>query len=80
MKYFLDFEATQFSHRIISIGAVCENGHSFYSLVKPESKYKISKKINRKILNKKIIVINKNIYNVKKLKNIIKLIDNRING
>ena len=45
MKYFLDFEATQFSHRIISIGAVCENGHSFYSLVKPENKYKISKKI-----------------------------------
>ena len=45
MKYFLDFEGTQFSHRIISIGAVCENGHSFYSLVKPESKYKISKMI-----------------------------------
>ena len=43
MKYFLDFEGTQFSHRIISIGAVCENGHSFYSLVKPESKYKIGK-------------------------------------
>ena len=45
MEYFLDFEGTQFSHRIISIGAVCENGHSFYSLVKPESKYKISKMI-----------------------------------
>lgn len=42
MKYFLDFEGTQFSHRIISIGATCENGHSFYSLVKPNSKYKIS--------------------------------------
>lgn len=42
MKYFLDFEGTQFSHRIISIGATCENGHSFYSLMKPESKYKIS--------------------------------------
>lgn len=45
MKYFLDFEGTQFNHRIISIGAVCENGHSFYSLVKPESHYKITELI-----------------------------------
>lgn len=42
MKYFLDFEGTQFNHQIISIGVVCENGHSFYSLVQPVSKYKIN--------------------------------------
>ena len=35
MKYFIDFEATQFSGEIISIGCVDENGREFYSLVKP---------------------------------------------
>jgi DNA polymerase III alpha subunit (gram-positive type) len=38
MKYFLDFEATQFSERIISIGCVSEKGDSFYTLVKPAKK------------------------------------------
>lgn len=38
MKYFIDFEATQFSNYIISIGCVRENGDEFYSLVKPASK------------------------------------------
>ena len=33
MKYFIDFEATQFSNEIISIGCVDENGRTFYSLV-----------------------------------------------
>ena len=35
MNYFIDFEATQFSGEIISIGCVDENGGQFYSLVKP---------------------------------------------
>lgn len=38
MKYFIDFEATQFSNYIISIGCVRENGDEFYSLVKPVGK------------------------------------------
>lgn len=35
MKYFIDFEATQFSGDIISVGCVDEMGRRFYSLVKP---------------------------------------------
>ena len=35
MKYFIDFEATQFSSEIISVGCVDENGREFYSLVQP---------------------------------------------
>lgn len=38
MIFSLDFEATQFSERIISIGCVAENGNTFYSLVKPAKK------------------------------------------
>lgn len=38
MKYFIDFEATQFSNEIIAVGCVNEKGDTFYSLVKPESK------------------------------------------
>lgn len=38
MKYFIDFEAAQFSNRIISIGCVRENGDKFYSLVNPSTK------------------------------------------
>lgn len=38
MKYFLDFEATQFSNEIIAIGCVNENNQTFYSLVKPKKK------------------------------------------
>lgn len=33
MNFFIDFEATQFSNHIISIGCVSENGEKFYSLV-----------------------------------------------
>lgn len=48
MKYFIDFEAMQFSNYIISIGCVREDGDTFYSLVKPASKdnNKISKFIS----------------------------------
>ncbi len=35
MIYFIDFEATQFSGEIISMGCADENGRRFYSLVKP---------------------------------------------
>ena len=35
MQYFIDFEATQFSGEIISLGCVDENGRQFYSLMKP---------------------------------------------
>ena len=35
MKYFIDFEATQFSGEIISIGCVDETGREFYTLLKP---------------------------------------------
>lgn len=38
MKYYLDFEATQYSRKIISIGCVDETGRIFYSLVRPRSK------------------------------------------
>lgn len=35
MKYFIDFEATQYSEEIISVGCVREDGETFYSLVRP---------------------------------------------
>lgn len=35
MKYFMDFEATQFSGFIIQIGCVNENGEQFQTLVRP---------------------------------------------
>ena len=43
MKFYLDFEATRFSNRIISIGCVAENGNTFYTLVKPVNKAKVDK-------------------------------------
>ena len=38
MKFYLDFEATQFSNQIISIGCVAESGATFYTLVQPHKK------------------------------------------
>lgn len=38
MKYFIDFEATQFSNEIISIGCVNEKNQTFYSLVQSKKK------------------------------------------
>lgn len=38
MQYFIDFEATQFSERIISIGCIAANGETFKTLVKPVTK------------------------------------------
>lgn len=35
MKFYVDFEATQFGNRIISIGCVAENGNTFNTLCKP---------------------------------------------
>lgn len=42
MNFFIDFEATQFSQRIISIGCVAENGERFSTLVKPVNKDKVN--------------------------------------
>jgi inhibitor of KinA sporulation pathway (predicted exonuclease) len=38
MNFFIDFEATQFTNEIISIGCVAENGDTFYSKVRAEGK------------------------------------------
>ena len=38
MNYFVDFEATQFSNEIISIGCVDQNGREFYSEVRARKK------------------------------------------
>jgi DNA polymerase III epsilon subunit-like protein len=43
MNFYLDFEATRFSNRIISIGCVAENGATFDTLVKPVNKAKVDK-------------------------------------
>jgi inhibitor of KinA sporulation pathway (predicted exonuclease) len=37
MHFFIDFEATQYSEEIISVGCVREDGETFYSLVAPVS-------------------------------------------
>lgn len=42
MKYFIDFEATQYSNEIISIGCVDKNGREFYSLVQPHKMEKLT--------------------------------------
>ena len=41
MNYYIDFEATQFKHKIISIGCVSDNGKTFQTLVKPVNKAKV---------------------------------------
>ena len=38
MRFFVDFEATQFSERIISIGCIADNGATFSTLVQPARK------------------------------------------
>lgn len=43
MKYFIDFEATQFTQEIISIGCVNENGKEYYSLIKPKKMKNLTK-------------------------------------
>lgn len=40
MKFFLDFEANQFSNRIISIGCISETGETFHTYVNPREKLK----------------------------------------
>ena len=42
MNFYLDFEATQFSERIISIGCVSETGKTFQTLVKPVNGDKVN--------------------------------------
>lgn len=43
MKYFIDFEATQYTGEIISVGCVDERGREFYTLVKPHKIKKLTK-------------------------------------
>jgi DNA polymerase III epsilon subunit-like protein len=43
MKYFIDFEATQYNHEIISVGCIREDGKTFYSLVKPKKLNSLTK-------------------------------------
>lgn len=38
MKFYIDFEATQYSERIINIGCIASNGATFSTLVKPTRK------------------------------------------
>lgn len=45
MNYYIDFEATRFSNKIISIGCVNSYGERFYTLVKPKNE-KIDKFIS----------------------------------
>ena len=47
MNFYLDFEATQFGNKIISIGCTNENGAKFKTLVKPPKGYKITEFITR---------------------------------
>lgn len=42
MNFYLDFEATQFSERIISIGCIADNGARFETLVKPVKNEKVN--------------------------------------
>lgn len=43
MNFYLDFEATRFSNRIISIGCVAGTGETFETYVKPGDKKKVDK-------------------------------------
>lgn len=43
MNFYIDFEATQFSEEIISIGCVADNGNTFNRLVKPSNMKKVTK-------------------------------------
>lgn len=47
MNFYLDFEATQFSERIISIGCVNDIGESFKTLVKPVNGAKVNEFITK---------------------------------
>lgn len=45
MRYFIDFEATQYTHEIIQIGCVREDGKEFSALVKPRKLKHVTKNI-----------------------------------
>jgi len=47
MNFYLDFEATQYSNRIISIGCIADNGDKFQTLVKPVNNEKVGKFITQ---------------------------------
>ncbi len=47
MKFYLDFEATDFTDEIISIGCVAETGSTFYRVVIPSNYNNITKRIRK---------------------------------
>lgn len=47
MNFYLDFEATQFAQRIISIGCTTDNGETFSTLVKPVKNEKVNEFITK---------------------------------
>lgn len=42
MNFYIDFEATQFDNKILSVGCINDVGDTFYSLVKPQEKTKVT--------------------------------------
>ena len=46
-KYYIDFEATQYNHEIISVGCIDEHGKEFYSLVRPHKIARLTKFITK---------------------------------
>lgn len=47
MKYFIDFEATQYTNEIIQVGCVREDGKVFQSLIRPRKLDKVTKWITQ---------------------------------
>jgi DNA polymerase III epsilon subunit-like protein len=45
MKYFIDFEATQYTQEIIQIGCVREDGQTFNSLIRPRKLKNVTRQI-----------------------------------
>ena len=58
MKYFIDFEATQFSNDIISIGCIDENGEEFYSLINPGEEKEVKLVLTKTMTNENTGVVN----------------------
>ena len=47
MNFYIDFEATQFDNKILSVGCINDVGDTFYSLVKPKEDVKVTKFITQ---------------------------------
>lgn len=46
MKFYLDFEACQYSNKVIAIGCVCENGETYKTYVKLPKGHKVGKEVS----------------------------------